>query len=207
MNFILIAMNVFITTAVTAVLWILLNQIFSKNFSNAATLTSATGLTYNVSAVVGCLILPLILDKTKRYRPLIFSTYSIAFIFSLLFMTTLLFKLTYLIFPSVFVFGACLYGQRVMMYDLVIEVTYPFPEGTSIGLIVSLSYLFASCFIPLLSWLIDSFNILFAIIVIETLLLFGLFPLFFISIKLLRNEAEKTNDLANNEQQFDEIEI
>ncbi|RWR99647.1 putative MFS-type transporter C09D4.1-like protein [Dinothrombium tinctorium] len=205
-NLILIIVNIFVTAAVTTVLWVLLNQIFSKDFEESATITTIAGLSYNVSAIVGCLVFPIVLDKTKRYRLLIFSTYSIAFIFSLIFMAALWFKLPYLIYTSLFVFGACSFGQRVMMYDLIVEITYPFPEGTSIGIITSLAYMFAACFIPLLSWLIELFSILYAILLIETMLLIGFLPLFFISIKLLRNEAEQSNNSPTDEQ-CEKIEI
>ncbi|RWS10111.1 putative MFS-type transporter C09D4.1-like isoform X1 [Dinothrombium tinctorium] len=203
-NFLLAALNVFISNTASDSCNILLNQIFSKDYADATAFTTITGLVYNVSAIIGSLVLPLILDKTKRYQLLIFWTYSIAFIFSLLFMTALFFKLNYLIHLFIFLFGACLYGQSVMMFDLIIELTYPFPQGTSVGLITGLSYITNMCFVPFLSWIIEASNILYAICVFESLLLIGFLPLFFISYKLLRNEAEM-NDAQTTKVECEEL--
>ncbi|RWS04958.1 hypothetical protein B4U79_19092, partial [Dinothrombium tinctorium] len=133
-NYILVGIVLLISNVVSITLNILLNQIFFETFADATTVTTISGIVYNISSVIGCLMFPMILDKTKRYRLMIYGTYLSAFLSSLLFMIVLWLKLPIFIYGTISFFSLLISGQQMVLMDLIVELTYPYPEGTSVGL-------------------------------------------------------------------------
>ncbi|RWS15094.1 hypothetical protein B4U79_17228 [Dinothrombium tinctorium] len=189
-NFILVSLSLICVLTVKVSLNILFNQIFFELFTDLAKITTISGILYNVSTIFATIIFPPILDRTKRFRLLTYSTHLAALMAAILFFIASRLRITFFIYLTAFLCGLFLFGQQVFLMDLIVELTYPFPESTSVGLVVSISYLPSFGYTPFVSFIMEKFGILYAFLLLTMTLFLGFVPLLFVSFQLRRNQAE-----------------
>ncbi|RWS20882.1 putative MFS-type transporter C09D4.1-like protein [Leptotrombidium deliense] len=170
---------------------ILLNQILMTEFPNDAKMVTINGILFTTSGIIGSLLFPYLLDKFKKFKLIaVLSFLTTLWSLSAL-VVSIYFKQRIFIYISTAAFGATIIGFTSIAVDIVVDLTYPCPEGTSIGIMYWLSAIPPIILTPIASELIEGLGIYPAFALLAALLVIGTLLLLCGQWKLKRQKMEE----------------
>lgn len=184
-----------------------LNQLVVLQFPNGEDLAGLMGLILTVAGTFGSVICGCILDRTRRFKEIIFLLYLFSLLSLVVFAIFLNLKVIIAMYPVSALLGFFMTGYLPIGFDLAAEITHPQPEGTSAGLLNASAQVFVispkapfNFFLPyqvfgiiftfVSSWLIDQISGLSANLGFTGTLCVGLVLTWFIKTNLRRQQAQ-----------------
>ncbi|RWS14586.1 putative MFS-type transporter C09D4.1-like protein [Dinothrombium tinctorium] len=157
-NFILLVICIGLADGIFASINYTLNQSVLSKFSNGSNVVSIAGVIKSLSSIPGSIIAGVLLKKYAKFK-LSHICYSIFITLSVtLYMLSLEFKSEILLYLSSLSLGLSVIGTMVLIYDYVVEVTYPYPESVTFGVLFSFMYVPTLLSTPLVTLLIPKFG-------------------------------------------------
>ncbi|RWS02445.1 putative MFS-type transporter C09D4.1-like protein [Dinothrombium tinctorium] len=194
-NYLLLASSFVINSTVSMTLSIIFNQMVFTVFPNGHNIVTIGGLLMTLSGLVGALFIPYLLDRTKKFQLISITCFAASLFFLMLMLHSSLLKSVAYFEISTFLFGLFLVGFTSIAVDIVVDITYPFPEGTSIGFLYFFSAIPTIIITPMSSSLMENFDISYAFAILGSLLLIGTIFLFCGHWELKRKQIEEEKPL------------
>ncbi|RWS24106.1 putative MFS-type transporter C09D4.1-like isoform X4 [Leptotrombidium deliense] len=180
-------------------LTVVLNQTVRSVFGDNSIAVTISGTLLMICGIIGAIIVPILLDKFKTFKLISIICYILSIIALIAILTSIWFEKIIALYISIVFFGFFVYGFASIASDIVVDVTYPFPESTSAGVMYSLSSLIGIILAPTTSSLIETIGIYYTLILLIVLLSIGGVSLFCAKWNLKRKSTEENNV---NEQQI-----
>ncbi|RWS28875.1 feline leukemia virus subgroup C receptor-related protein 2-like protein [Leptotrombidium deliense] len=190
-NYLLLGTSLIMNYKLGIILTVLLNQMILSVFEDGLYLVTACGLINTLSGIFGVILLPFILDKFKKFKLCLITSYSLILTFFLLVFTCLWYENALILLVAVFLTGLFHAGFSTIAVDTLLELTYPFPESKAYGFIMFVSSVISCILTPLLSAFIETIGVFYAFFVLFIMLIIGLICLTFVKWDLKRFTAEK----------------
>ncbi|RWS02520.1 hypothetical protein B4U79_16610 [Dinothrombium tinctorium] len=189
-NYLLLAGTFVINLTVSMSISILFNQIVFTAFPTGHNIITFASLLLTLSSLFGGLIIPYLLDRTKKFKLISITSFAASLFFLTLMLHSSALKSVAYFEISTFLFGMFLVGFSTISLDIVVDITYPFPEGTSIGFMYFFSNIPTIFIATLGSALMENFNASYAFAVMGGLLFIGTILLFCVRWEMKRNQIE-----------------
>ncbi|RWS25059.1 putative MFS-type transporter C09D4.1-like protein [Leptotrombidium deliense] len=171
-------------------LTVILNQSLRSVFGDDTTVVTICGTSFMVSGIIGAITIPLLLDRFKSFKLISMISYISSVIGLIAILTSIYFANTISLYVSIVAFGIFMYGFASIAADIAVDVTYPFPESKTSGVMFFTSTLVGITLAPTASSLIDKIGIYFTLIILIALMIIGGIALFCAKWNLKRNEIE-----------------
>lgn len=153
-NFVLLMASYGLNVGVFYAISTVLNQMLSPIWPDANTLVGRLGLLLVVSGMCGSVIAGYILDKTRMYRLVNASLYTMSLLAMLLFSLTVECRNSVALYLAVILLGYFMTGYLFIGYEMSNEITWPRPESVTAGLLnmsAQVSIVGAICFVAMLT--------------------------------------------------------
>nr|XP_022905717.1 uncharacterized MFS-type transporter C09D4.1-like [Onthophagus taurus] len=151
----------------------LLNQFILSYFKNAEEDAGRMGLLLVVFGIFGSLIFGIILDRTKKFKETTLGLYTMTVLGVLSFSFALETRSKAVVYASVAFLGFFQNAYYPAGFEFAAELTYPQPESTSSGLIISMSQVFGVIFTLALGVLLKEFGTFWALCLMVFFLFIG----------------------------------
>ncbi|RWS08555.1 hypothetical protein B4U79_17759 [Dinothrombium tinctorium] len=170
-NFVLVTLITFLVAGFAQAFPISLNESILANFKGNENILSLSGILYLISGIFGGLLSPSIARKYPKYKILLMAHLSSVLILTLLYLLSLSILSELLLYASITALGIFFSGFFVLIVDYAIEVSFPFPESISIGIVfmaVSLSALILTQIVTILTKHLDTLNAYFVYVFVQS---------------------------------------
>ncbi|RWS17050.1 feline leukemia virus subgroup C receptor-related protein 2-like isoform X1 [Dinothrombium tinctorium] len=202
-NFVLLVACIGLVDGIYAAINYTLNQSVLSQFANGNDVVSIAGVINSLSSIPGSIFAGILLKKCSKFK-LLHIFYSVFLTFSTaLYILSLWLQFALLLYLSSVFLGLSAIGTMVLIYDYVVEVTYPYPESVSFGVLFTFMYAPTLLSAPLITLLIPKYG---AVIANSVNLVFGFLSIFlaiFVSEDLRRKKANE--EAAQSPEQIIEL--
>ncbi|XP_017790726.1 PREDICTED: uncharacterized MFS-type transporter C09D4.1-like isoform X2 [Habropoda laboriosa] len=120
----------------------LLNRIVLKYFPNHEEDAGRIGLTIVCAGMLGSVVCGIVLDKTHKFKETTLGVYLLSFLGMIIFTFTLDSSSIYVLYITAGLLGFFMTGYLPVGFEFAAELTYPEPEGTSVGLLNAVCQVF-----------------------------------------------------------------
>jgi len=134
-NFVLLMASYGLNVGVFYAISTVLNQMISPKWPDANALVGRLGLLLVISGMFGSVISGYILDKTRLYRLVNASLYSLSLLSMILFSVTLEWRNLSALYLATVSLGHFMTGYLFIGYEMSNEITWPRPESVTAGLL------------------------------------------------------------------------
>ncbi|RWS22706.1 putative MFS-type transporter C09D4.1-like protein, partial [Leptotrombidium deliense] len=191
-DYLLLAGSISFSAAFDYTFSAVLNQIVYGEFlRHKGRIEAFVGSLVMIFGFVGSILVPYILDKTKRFKLVAFVSFSLSIVFFGCIQVSLFLKNLYALYASAALFGLSFYGRYGILTDLIVEVTYPIPPTTSFGIASFSVAVLSAGSIPLMSQLVLFIGVDQALFLLTAILITTVALLFFCKWDLRRQSAEE----------------
>ncbi|XP_063909837.1 uncharacterized MFS-type transporter C09D4.1-like [Zophobas morio] len=169
----------------------LLNQFMLFYFAGSEEDAGRIGLIMVVLGMAGAIVFGHVLDKTHSYKRTTLSMYISSLLSVIAFMYSLKYRSKIFVYISGALVGLFINAYMPVGLELAIELTYPEPESTSSGILISMTQTLGVIFTLLLGWLFSTVGCFWALASMVFFLLVGTFLTAMISNVTKRQDVFK----------------
>ncbi|KRT84581.1 membrane transporter, partial [Oryctes borbonicus] len=187
--FLVLTMAYGINIGVFAGVCTILNQFILAYFPNAEKDAGTIGLLLVVIGMIGVIVFGFILDKTKKYKEVTIGLFVMTTLGIGAFMIALETYSKLLVYVSACSFGFFQNAYYAAGFEFGVELSFPQPESSSSGILISMSQIYGVIFTLLLGKLLGKFGAFWALALMVAFLSVGCIITVFIPNRLLRQEA------------------
>ncbi|KAJ3665627.1 hypothetical protein Zmor_001116 [Zophobas morio] len=180
-----------ISIAVFVSISTLLNQFMLFYFAGSEEDAGRIGLIMVVLGMAGAIVFGHVLDKTHSYKRTTLSMYISSLLSVIAFMYSLKYRSKIFVYISGALVGLFINAYMPVGLELSIELTYPEPESTSSGILISMTQTLGVIFTLLLGWLFSTVGCFWALASMVFFLLVGTFLTAMISNVTKRQDVFK----------------
>ncbi|RWR99649.1 putative MFS-type transporter C09D4.1-like isoform X5, partial [Dinothrombium tinctorium] len=191
-NYILLLIFSFVmsTSQVTTVV---LEQVIAAQFAKsiAKRILTTAGVLSIISGIPGSLITGIICKRCKNYKWFLVILDVLVILFFSLYTLGLYLLNEIMIFVFIFLAAFVYNSQMVMVIDFIVEVTYPYPEATTLNIATGVGSIPGVAFVPMMSILIKKFDGTKANLIIISIAVINLILSLFVTNDLRRHHMNK----------------
>ncbi|XP_015837552.1 uncharacterized MFS-type transporter C09D4.1 [Tribolium castaneum] len=170
----------------------LLNQFFLFHFPKSEEDAGRVGLIMVILGMMGAIAFGYILDKTHRYKEITLCMYIASFLSVIAFMFSLESGSKILVYISGALVGLFINAYMPVGLELAIELTYPEPESTSSGILISMTQTLGVLFTLMLGSLFSNFGSFWALATMACCLFVGsVLTAFITNVKKRQNALKR----------------
>ncbi|XP_024085057.1 feline leukemia virus subgroup C receptor-related protein 2 isoform X3 [Cimex lectularius] len=145
-GYILLLVSYGINVGVFYAISTLLNKVIITYFQNASEDAGRIGLTIVISGTVGSVVSGFVLDKTHKFKEVTLVVYLFSLIGLVVYNFTLDLGYIIIVYVTAGFLGFFMTGYLPVGFELAAELTYPEPEGTSVGILNGFCQIFGILF-------------------------------------------------------------
>ncbi|CAK9808379.1 Uncharacterized MFS-type transporter C09D4.1 [Anthophora plagiata] len=168
----------------------LLNRIVLQYFPNQEEDAGRIGLTIVCAGMLGSVVCGIVLDKTHKFKETTLGVYLLSFLGMIIFTFTLDSNSILVLYLTAGLLGFFVTGYLPVGFEFAAELTYPEPEGTSVGLLNAVCQVFGIVLTILYSFSMTQWGVFWANIVLCATLTVGSILTIIIPNDLRRQNAK-----------------